>query len=116
MINVFFFLKYFLLLGYNENWIDFKVLVRYFLLFQKIDIFIVFDDLVEFIIKIVELLYIFWLYLRKEEDIFIIGNYGIDVVDDDFDEEQLLDIQEMYQKKRRMEEDIMVVKIDIVNL
>lgn len=46
-----------------------------------------FDDLVEFIVKIVELLYIFWLYLRKEEDIFIIGNYGIDVVDDDFDEE-----------------------------
>ena len=109
-------MKHFLLSGYNENWTDPKVLVRHFLSFQKPDTPTVFDDLVEFITKTVEPLYIPWLHSRKEEDTLITANHGTDAADDDSDEEQLPDIQEMHQKKRRMEEDTMVVKTDTVNL
>lgn len=108
-------MKHFLLSGYNENWTDPKVLVQHFLSFQKTDTPTVFDDLVEFITKTVEPLYIPWLHSRKEEDIPTTGNHGTDAGDDDSDE-QLPDIQEMHQKKRRMEEDTMVVKTDTVNL
>ena len=75
-----------------------------------------FDDLVEFITKIVEPLYVPWLHSRKEGNTPINGNRGTDEADDDSDEEQLPGIQEMHEKKRRTEEDSMVVETDIANL
>ena len=75
-----------------------------------------FDDLVEFITKIVEPLYVPWLHSRKEGNTPINGNRGTGEADDNSDEEQLPGIQEMHEKKRRTEEDSMVVETDIVNL
>ena len=74
-----------------------------------------FDDLVEFITKTVEPLYVPWLHSRKE-DTPTMANHGTDAADDDSDEEQLPDIQDMHQKKRRMEEDSMVAETNTVNL
>lgn len=74
-----------------------------------------FDDLVEFITKTVEPLYVPWLHSRKE-DTPTMANHGTDAADDDSDEEQLPDIQEIHQKKRRMEDDSMVVETDSINL
>jgi len=83
--------------------------------FKNTDTPTVFDDLVEFITKIAEPLYVPWLHSRKEGDTPTTANQGTGVADDDSDE-QLPHIQDMHQKKKRMEGDSMVVETDTVNL
>ena len=84
--------------------------------FQNTDTPTVFDDLVEFITKLVEPLYVPWLLSRKEGDTLTTANHDTGAADDDSDEEQLPGIQDMHEKKRRMEKDIMAVETDTVNL
>jgi len=76
----------------------------------------VFDDLVEFITTIVEPLYVPWLHSKIEGDTPTTGNHGIGTADEDSDEAHLPGGQDMHEKKRRMEEDSMVVETDVVNL
>jgi len=82
--------------------------------FQNTDAPTAFDDLVEFITNMVEPLYVPWLHSQKQGD--TPTNHGTGAADDDSDEEQLPDIQDVHQKKRRMEEDSMVVETDTVKL
>ena len=81
--------------------------------FQNTDAPTAFDDLVEFITNMVEPLYVPWLHSQGGDTP---TNHGTGAADDDSDEEQLPDIQDMHQKKRRMEEDSMVVETVTVNL
>lgn len=76
----------------------------------------VFDDLVEFITNIVEPLYVPWLHAKIEGDTPTTGNHGTGTADEDSEEEQLPGIRDLHEKKRRMEEDSMVVQTDVVNL
>lgn len=75
-----------------------------------------FDDLIEFITTIVEPLYVPWLHSKIEGDTPTTGNHGTGTEDEDSDEAQLPGGQDMHEKKRRMEEDSMVVETDVVNL
>ena len=75
-----------------------------------------FDDLIEFITTIVEPLYVPWLHSKIEGDTPTTGNHGTGTEDEVSDEAQLPGGQDMHEKKRRMEEDSMVVETDVVNL
>lgn len=76
-----------------------------------------FDELVEFITKIVEPLDVPWLHSGKEGDTPTATNHGTGPAEDDNSDEELLPgIQDIHEKKRRMEEDSMVVETDTVNL
>ena len=75
-----------------------------------------FDDLIEFITTIVEPLYVPWLHSKIGGDTPTTGNHDTGTEDEDSDEAQLPGGQDMHEKKRRMEEDSMVVETDVVNL